>query len=292
MTQHTDLTLTARQPFDFAASLGFLRTFPAMTGEQGTEDRALVKAVRADGVTMAATITAAESGLRVGLSADRSIGPAAAAAAGEQISFFLGLDDDLTELYRTAESDPPFATVVRRLYGYHQVKFPTPLELLCWSILCQRTPIASARAVKQALTESFGNTVTLAGRHLWAFPDLEQLLTLTQEQLAALVGNPRKADYLYRSLRGWAALDQDFLRTGPYQQVEQQLLALPGIGPWSATFLLIRGLGRMERAPIEPSLLRAAARVYARALTEAELAALAAPYGTSQGYWAHYLRAA
>ena len=237
MTQHTDLTLTARQPFDFAASLGFLRTFPAMTGEQGTEDRALVKAVRADGVTMAATITAAESGLRVGLSADGTIGPAAAAAAGEQISFFLGLDDDLTELYRTAESDPPFATVVRRLYGYHQVKFPTPLELLCWSILCQRTPIASARAVKQALTEAFGNTVTLAGRHLWAFPDLEQLLTLTQEQLAALVGNPRKADYLYRSLRGWAALDQDFLRTGPYQQVEQQLLALPGIGPWSATFL-------------------------------------------------------
>jgi len=73
--------------------------------------------------------------------------------------------------------------------------------------------------------------------------------------------------------------------------VRDQLLGLPGIGPWSATFVLIRGLGRMEHAPPDKELLRAATRVYGHTGDEHELARLAAPYGPWQGYWAHYLRA-
>ncbi|GAA1804521.1 hypothetical protein [Actinomadura chokoriensis] len=83
----------------------------------------------------------------------------------------------------------------------------------------------------------------------------------------------------------------DVLRTGPYDEVKGFLLGLPGVGPWSTNFVLIRGLGRMDEAPVEKALLRAASRAYGRALTEARVRELAERYGPWQGYWAHYLRA-
>jgi DNA-3-methyladenine glycosylase II len=182
--------------------------------------------------------------------------------------------------------------VVARLYGYHQVKFPSPLELLVWAILGQRVPMPRARAMKHAIMSHFGNEVDVEGETLRAFPDLDQLRSLGKADFEQLIGNARKAGYLYGSLQEWTQIDESFLRTGPYDAVRERLLALPGIGPWSATFLLVRGLGRTERMTADKEALRAAARVYGRPVDESEFAELAGRYGTWQGYWGHYLRVA
>ena len=68
-------------------------------------------------------------------------------------------------------------------------------------------------------------------------------------------------------------------------------MPLPGIGPWSAMFVMIRGLGRTDEMPTEKEFLRAAARVYGGALDEKALVQLSDRYGPWRGYWAHYLRA-
>jgi DNA-3-methyladenine glycosylase II len=125
-----------------------------------------------------------------------------------------------------------------------------------------------------------------------AFPDIDRLASLTEARIAELVGNRRKGRYLHGALQGWAETDEDFLRNGPFDEVKDFLLSLPGVGAWSANFILIRGLGRMAETPVEKSLLAAASRAYGRPLTEAELRRIAAGYGPWQGYWAHYLRAA
>jgi len=72
--------------------------------------------------------------------------------------------------------------------------------------------------------------------------------------------------------------------------VRECLLSFPGIGPWSAGFIMIRGLGRTERMAPDKEALRAASRVYDHPVSEAEFAATAARYGKWQGYWGHYLR--
>jgi DNA-3-methyladenine glycosylase II len=286
--------LTAREPFDFAASLAFLRRFPPTAGEQRLTADTLTKAFRVAGQTVLAHVTATESGLEL------TTGPATEgglelttppAGAGEpdldaladRVRFHLSIDDDLSPLY--ARADERFAQVVSRLRGYHQVKFPTPLENLVWAILCQRTPMAVASRAKAALVEHVGN------EHR-AFPDLDQLLAVPEERLTALVGDPRKGTRLHAALRGWAEVSEAFLRDGPYEEVKGFLLGLPGIGPWSANFILIRGLGRMDEAPIDKELKSSVRRVYGRAYGEHELRALAERYGPWQGYWAHYLRVA
>ncbi|MFC1430584.1 DNA-3-methyladenine glycosylase [Streptacidiphilus sp. N1-3] len=290
------LRLPARQPFDFGASLAFIGSFPAMTGQQGTARAELTLALRENSTTLAARLTAAAEGTDTGLdcelTADGPVDGRTATAAADRLSFYLGLDDDLAPLHAAAQHDPAFRRVADRLRGYHQVKFPSPFELLCWAILCQRIPMPVARTMKQSLVEAVGNRIELDGRVLWAFPDAEQLAALDEDELTALIGNRRKAGFLHGSILRWLDLDEDFLRRGDYEAVRERILELPGIGPWSASFLLIRGLGRMEHIAYDRELSRAAARAYGHPVDEPEFRRLATTYGELQGYWAHYLRVA
>lgn len=290
---HT-LTLNPLPPFDFAASLGFVCSFPATTGEQEAGDGRFVTAVRAADRTVLATVTSTGTverpELRCELAAEEPLTAEEADAVAARLSFRLSLHDDLRGFYEAA--DPRFKEVVRKLYGYHQVKFASPLENACWAVLAQRTPMAAARQAKRALVEHFGNRVSDGSRDFWAFPDAGQLARLDERELLGLVGNARKARYLAGIAREWSGVDEGFLRTGPYEEVERFLLGLPGIGPWSAVFVLIRGLGRMERLPAEPAAMKAAERVYREPVSAERFAELAAPYGDHRGYWAHYLRAA
>ncbi|MDI5964628.1 DNA-3-methyladenine glycosylase family protein [Streptantibioticus silvisoli] len=288
------LRLPAREPFDFGASLAFLRCFPPTAGQQGTAGGELTMALRAGGVTVGARITGAadRAGVDCLLTAGEPLGAGTVREAADRVGFHLGLDDDLTDFYQRAARDAPFTAVLDRLHGYHQVKFPSPFELLCWAILCQRVPVPAARTMRTALVEAVGNRVDVAGRTHWAFPDPGQLAAYGQPELEQLVGNSRKASYLYRSVRRWLDLDEEFLRTGPYDAVRDQLLGLPGIGPWSASFLLIRGLGRTERVAPDREMTRAAEQVYRRPVDAAQFGRLTAFYGPAQGYWAHYLRVA
>ncbi|WP_307676463.1 DNA-3-methyladenine glycosylase [Streptomyces sp. V4I2] len=263
-----------------------------MTGEQGTAAGVLTMALREGGTTVGAALTAvpAEHAVDCTLSADVPIGEATVDAVMDRLDFYLGLQDDLTGFYQLARQDPPFGRVLERLRGYHQVKFPSPWELLCWAILCQRVPMPVARQMKRALVEAVGNRIAVRGETRWAFPDADQLRTFDEADLRSLIGNERKAGYLYGAVRQWDELDEKVLRTGPYDGVREQLLRIPGIGPWSASFLLVRGLGRTERVSLDKEMLRAARRVYGRTMDEQEFQRLADHYGTWQGYWGHYLR--
>lgn len=287
------ITLAAEDPFDFRQSLGFLCCFPATAGEQRTTADEMVKALRVSGRTVVARVTAAPGSVRADLHADAPLPQALITAVADRISFFLSLGDDLTGFYALGRQDPVFVPVLDRLHGYHQVKFPSPLENLVWAILAQRNPLPVAAKTKQALIDAFpGNRLTVGGTTYAAFPDLDQLTALSRTDLGALVRNERKAGQLHGALQAWRDADETFLRTGPYDQVRDLLLGLPGVGPWSAAFILIRGLGRMERLAYEKALLTTASRLYGRPVTERELRALAERYGSDQGYWGHYLRAA
>jgi DNA-3-methyladenine glycosylase II len=280
------MSLRPVAPFAFDLSLRFLAGFPATAGEQRIEDGVLAKAFRVAGTTLLARVAADGPSLRVEASASGSVPAEARAALADRLRFWLGLDDDLTPFYALADGDPPFAAVVAGLHGYHQVKFPSPTEIVCWSILVQRTQTRVAQAMKRRIVEAFPENEVDG---TWAFPDLDQLAGLD----LAVIGHDRKAGYLAGAVAALAPVDEAFLRSGPYDDVKAFLLDIPGIGPWSALFVLIRGLGRMDEVPLDKEGLRSAGAVYGpeRVRSQADLERLAARYGPWRGYWAHYLRA-
>src|SRR5207248_11684583 len=99
---------------------------------------------------------------------------------------------------------------------------------------------------------------------------------------------------LFRSTaRAFSEVNEEFLKTAPDEEIEAWLRNIKGIGEWSAKFIMVRGLGRMEYIPLtETRLLEAASKVYGhgKELGREELKRLAERYGIWQGYWAHYLR--
>jgi DNA-3-methyladenine glycosylase II len=217
----------------------------------------------------------------------------------DRMRFFLSLDDPLADFYALARTDEPFWALVQRIYGLHQVKFLTPFEIAAWAVLTQRLPIAIARNLKQALKAAYGSCMEINGVVHTAFPEAAQLITVSPDELTRIIKNERKVEYLMAVTRAFYQVDEQFLRSGPYQEVEDWLLNIKGIGDWSAHFILIRGLGRVERLGLTPNtmyekaLLEAVSRVYTpgKSVEGEDILRLAQPYGDWQGYWAYYLRA-
>lgn len=285
-------------PFDFDKSLNFLGHFRPAMGEQGITNRTLTKALTLNGQTVGFQIrsegTVEAPQLAYTLYSDAELSPETQATALERISFFLSLSDDLRPFYAIGEQDEAFAPIVRDMYGYHQVKFPSPFENACWAILSQRNPMSTSHAMKDRVTAQYGGAISIDGVTHRAFPEAFQLAGLDHDDLNGVIRNVRKTQCILAASQAFAQVDENWLYTAPYESVESWLRSIDGIGPWSASFILLRGLGRMEHLPYDEKwLLEGARRAYGSpALQQKDLHQLAKPYSDYTGYWAHYLRAA
>jgi DNA-3-methyladenine glycosylase II len=290
-------SLIPTPPFSFDKSLQFLGIFGPTKHEQIIASHSLTKAICIDGQTVvfqiASTGTTEDPKLEYTLFSVQPITEATKDSVVERINFFLSLDDDLEAFYRIGREDSDFAPIIEHLYGYHQVKFLTPFENASWAVLTQRNPMNIAQKTKQALTERFGSSLELNGTVYWAFPEPIQIAVADERELLALVRNERRTEYLSAVARAFSEVDDEFLKTAPDEEVEAWLRSIKGLGEWSATFIMVRGLGHMERVPLtEKRLVEAASKVYGEEINREALQHLADKYGPWQGYWAHYLRVA
>src|SRR6266581_9130800 len=298
MYQKTGI-LIPTPPFDFSKSLQFLGIFGPTKNEQTVSTHSLTKAISIDGQTVVFQLTSIgtteKPGLEYTLFSKDTITEATENAVTERMAFFLSLKDDLQPFYRIGRDDPDFAPIIEHLYGYHQVKFLTPFENACWAVLTQRNPMKIAQKTKQALIERFGSSLKVNGTVYWAFPEPIQIAIVNEGELLRVIRNDRRTEYLIATARAFSEVNEEFLKTAPDEEVEAWLRNIKGIGEWSATFIMVRGLGRMERVPLtETRLFEAASKVYGHGevLNRDDLKRLAETYGSWQGYWAHYIRVA
>lgn len=284
-------------PFDYAKSLDFLGFFAPMQDEQAITGQQLTKALFVEGQLLAfqliSTGTVDSPNLVYTLFSEQPIDDEMVEATIDHISFFLSLNDDLRHFYAFAEQDSNFVPVLHDLYGYHQVKFLTPFECACWAVLSQRNPMNMAQRMKQSIIERYGGHISLDGITYQSFPEAQRMAHLGEYELLSTVRNARKAEYLVAVIKAFNSVDEQFLRDGDYTEVETWLHGIRGFGEWSTSFVMLRGLGRMEYAPFsEKKFLSAASRLYGHGsdLSRTEIAKFAERYEDTQGYWAHYLR--
>ena len=267
-----------------------------MMEDQRINQTSFIKAVSLGGQTVVFKIQSTglikNPRLQYTLFSERSITAGLRDAAVDRISFFLSIMDDLEPFYRIGYGDFDFAPVIQKLYGLHQVKFLTPFECACWAVLSQRYPAAAALRLKQALREKYGSNLSVDGHQYPAFPEPGRIAQANEKEISSIVKNKRRAGFLVSVAKAFYEIDERFLRTGKYDQVEEKLRSIDGIGEWSSRLIMLRGLGRMEKLAIEKRLLRAASKVYGkgREVTQPVLEQMAEKYGPWKGYWAYYLR--
>ena len=282
--------IEATQPFDFHKSLVFAGAFPPADGEQTIDGAVLHKAFEIEGQCVLATVSGAPGGVYLTLEADVELTPLQECAARDRVAFYLSLNDELGAFYRRAESDPAFAPLLQQGYGFHQVKFASPFEAACWSILTQRMAVRIARKVKDRIVERFGTSIERHGVTYRAFPTAERMRAVSDFELLNAGVQHRRLRYLRSVIDAFTEIDEVALRSTPTVEIEAWLRKINGIGEWSSQLILLRGLGRMDTFASGDPLLDAARAVYGN-VTPDTMRMLAAMYGEHAGYWLFYLKA-
>jgi AraC family transcriptional regulator, regulatory protein of adaptative response / DNA-3-methyladenine glycosylase II len=122
-----------------------------------------------------------------------------------------------------------------------------PFEALVWAILGQQVNLAFAYALRRDLIRLVG---VPASEGLIAHPDATRIAALEVADLQALRLSRRKAEYLLHAAVEVAAgrlrLDEPTTATSAVRN----LLALRGCGPWTAQYVLMRGLGFRDGVPV------------------------------------------
>jgi DNA-3-methyladenine glycosylase II len=282
------------EPLDFAKSLDFIEDFNSTREDQIISNGILTKSFSVRGnivvIRIRSSGTTDSPILEYSLISDQALEKHTVDAAIDRVTFFLSLNGDLKPFYEIGLKDQKFRPVIERLYGYHQVKFPTPFEGTCWAILTQRNAMRNAKKMKSKLIESYGTSLEIDGITYRAFPEPVRILEAGMENLTDVIKNSRRAKYLISAAEAFIDADEEFLRTGRYEDVEKWLDDIEGIGSWSVFFIMLRSLGRMERVDFDDRwLILAASEVYGEDLSPEAIQEIANKYGRYQGYWAHYL---
>ncbi|MEQ4720488.1 hypothetical protein [Nonomuraea sp. B19D2] len=240
MTTH-GFTLTAEGPFDFGASLRFVEDWPA-TSTLPSDGQALRFAycAESDWLPIGVRVTAAPGGVAVATTR-----PAGPGIRGE-VARILSLDVDGTGFAALGQADPVLGDLQRLSPGLRPVCFWSPWEAACWAVIVQRSSMLIASRIKQRIAERYGAQVTVDGRTYAAFPPPVTLLE------AGGLGLPAQKEEWLRGL-AQAALDglltAQHLRALDPQEALAELRALPGVGPFSAGLILIRGAGAPDAFP-------------------------------------------
>ena len=282
-------------PFDFSKSLEFLSDFSPMKNEQEVKSGTFTKAVQIQGRTIAFELSdkgsVAKPKLEFTAYSDAKFTDEVKESVADRISFFLSLQDNLKEFYEIAKKDEYIQPAIKQFYGHKQVKFLTPFEIACWAILAQRIPMAVAHKMKENIVKKMGGRINVKGFEYRSFPESSDLATAS---LPELVPNKRKAEYLTSVAKAFSKVDEKWLRSAPYNEVHDWLTDIKGIGDWSANFVMIRGLGRMEElSNVDMELALDVGRIYRgkeEQATNEEVCRVAEKYGKWKGYWAYYLR--
>jgi len=209
-----------------------------------------------------------------------------AEATAAVVSKLLGAEFDLGAFGSFAGRDSVLAGVVQALAGLRPPLAPDPFESLVTSITAQQVSLQSAFAVRNRLTERFGEPADLA----YAFPTAARVAAASEEELTALGFSRRKAEYVL----GLARSDLDFeaLAGLPDDEVKARLVALRGLGEWTADWFLARHLARPRAWPAGDLGLRKAVSAFylgSRPVSSEEVRELGGRFDPFQNLTAHYL---
>jgi 3-methyladenine DNA glycosylase/8-oxoguanine DNA glycosylase len=164
----------------------------------------------------------------------------------------LDLDADLARFRRLARRDPILAGIVRRRSGIRLPQLLDPFEGITRAILGQQVSVAGASTITDRLVRLFSRPVPGARTSgFLAFPTPADVANAGTDRLRALGLTRVRAATLHGVARRIAdgALDLEQLRSAPADEAQAALEDLPGIGPWTASYVRMRALGDRDAFP-------------------------------------------
>jgi DNA-3-methyladenine glycosylase II len=163
----------------------------------------------------------------------------------------LGLHTDLTPWYQLARRDPRLRVLADKFRGVKPPRFPTLFEALVNGFACQQLSLVVCLELLNrlaAVCETHPRKARSTG-HAFPGPHAVTALSpasgraigLSRQKVRALLELAEAIDRHEIDLESLAEEDDDVVR--------ERLLALRGVGRWTAEYALLRGLGRLHVFP-------------------------------------------
>ncbi len=239
------LRLDFRPPFDFAATLSFLRA-RAIPGVEHVDQHEYTRSVCIDGVVGAVSVrphpTRSALVARVSPSLTSKLMPVA-----QRLRALFDLDARPQQIAAHLRRDALLAPLVKRYRGLRIAGAFSGFETAVRVILGQQVSVAAATTLSGRLAERFGAASGLE-RVARIFPEAEVLAGARVAQVRAVGVTEARARTIVALSRAVASGRID-LAHGEPEQLVAELLELPGIGPWSAHAIALRALSWPDAFP-------------------------------------------
>lgn len=264
------LRLGYRPPYDFTAMLDFLRgrALPGVELVDGQSYARVVGPAAAPGWLRVSAWPNNEHALKLEL---RNVPSTQLLQIVNRLRRMFDLDADPHAIAAALSADPRLRPLLRQRPGLRLPSGWDGFEIAMRAIIGQQVSVAAARTFTARLAQAFGGKLPVG------FADGLQHLFPTPEALAdadlSHIGLTRtRADTVRTVAR--AVLDGrvDFHSERTLDDFVARWVALPGIGPWTASYIALRALGHPDAFPADDLVLQKAvpvdgSRMTAKALT-------------------------
>jgi AraC family transcriptional regulator, regulatory protein of adaptative response / DNA-3-methyladenine glycosylase II len=246
-----ELRLPYRAPMELSATLEFLGK-RSIAGIESTTDSSYTRAVRLPHGTGLISVTPGTDHVKAVL---RLTDHRDLAAAVSRIRRLLDLDSDPIAVDETLSRQPALQPLVNKRPGLRSPGSIDAFEMAVRAVVGQQVSVSGARTVLARLTASYGDPAfpsagtgaSVAGLLDWPFAAGWRLFP-TPERIAGLdptdLPMPRARGRTIIALAAAFADGELVLDAGSDRaSVRAQLLSMPGIGPWTADYLMLRVVG-------------------------------------------------
>lgn len=248
------LRLPVRTPFAYEGVFGHLAA-GAVPGCEEVHDGAYRRTLRLSWGNGLVSLSPAPDHVRCLLMLEDFRDLAAATARCRRL---LDLDADPEAVVEALSADPDLGQVVAKAPGQRIPRTVDEAELAVRAVLAQQVSTKAARTHASRLVTAYGQPVNdPTGTLTHTFPSVPELADIDPKHLAVPAARQRTVNALVRGITNGtvnldAGCDWTYSRT--------QLLNIPGIGPWTAEVIAMRGLGDPDAFPVGDLGIRLAAK--------------------------------
>ncbi len=202
------------------------------------------------------------------------------------VAKMLGLAVDPAPLQAAAARLPALRSTALALRGMRPPRFATLFDAFANVVPFQQLSLDAGAAIVGRLVERFGGQVMHGGQAFTAFPTANAVARAPLATLLACGLSRTKAEslrYLATAVEAGELREEAIAQLGTSDALKK-LVGLPGIGPWSAALVLLRGFGRLELFPPGDSGAKRGLNALLRFRTPESLPRVVERFGNNRGY--------
>lgn len=167
-----------------------------------------------------------------------------------QLEMMLGLKINLNAFYAIAKHDAKLNALVTQFLGLKPPRFPSVFETLVNAISCQQISLDAGLEIQNRLVKYINLSVEDTTQH-YAFPRPIDIANCTVANLKKIGYSSKKSETLIHLASKLVEDESIFnhLEKRSTNEIINDLCQFKGIGRWSAEYVLLRGLGKIDIFP-------------------------------------------